>query len=250
MRLKCVSVNTGFYTDALQERYMNDSQLLELQEKLNYRFNDPGLLIKSLTHSSFTNDKTKSDAECNERLEFLGDSLLGMTVALLIYQTNPKLMEGSMTKLRAELVCERSLAELATELDLGSYLIIGKGEESGGGRARPSILADALEAVFAAMYLDGGFEPVMRLISELMHQRISNPPKTSSDYKTMLQEAIQGKQGQTLVYEIVDEQGPDHDKYFTSTVKLNGNEIGRGQGKSKKAAEQEAAKLAVNNVFK
>jgi len=224
---------------------MNELHLLELQNKLNYTFNDPSLLIKSLTHSSFANEGAKKDNASNERLEFLGDSLLGMTVALLIFNSKPELSEGQMTKLRAELVCESSLAELASELDLGAYILLGRGEKNTGGGKRPSILSDAIEAVIAAMYLDGGFEPVRKFVSDSFAPRLSNPSKGFSDYKTRLQETIQGKQGQTLVYELIDELGPDHDKFFTVDVKLNSLTLGTGKGKSKKRAEQEAAKAAI-----
>jgi len=227
---------------------MNKLQLKELQNKLNYEFKNPDLLLKSLTHSSYANESIRSADASNERLEFLGDSLLGMTVALMIYSKKPGLSEGQMTKLRAELVCERSLAELATELDLGDYLLLGRGEENGGGRGRPSILSDAFEAVIAAMYLDGGYEPVERLIITLFSSRTENPQLSYTDYKTRLQEITQCKPGQSLFYELSSEQGPDHAKSFTINVKLNGEIVGTGTGKSKKNAEQEAAKAALNNI--
>ena len=227
---------------------MNKMQLKELQEKLSYNFNEPALLVKSLTHSSFANESIRIENASNERLEFLGDSLLGMGVALLIYTTKPDLSEGQMTKLRAELVCERSLAAIALELDLGSYLLLGRGEENGGGRSRPSILSDAFEAVIAAMYLDGGYKPVEQLILALFASRISNPLPSYTDFKTRLQEIVQCKHGQFLAYELSGEKGPDHDKSFTVNVKLNGKVIGEGTGKSKKSAEQEAAKAAINNI--
>jgi len=224
---------------------MNEQQLTELQEKLNYIFNDPNLLIKSLTHSSYANEKMKSSSESNERLEFLGDSLLGMTVALLIYNNKPNLTEGKMTKLRAELICERSLATIALELNLGSYLLLSRGEENGGGRNRPSMIADAFEAVLAAVYLDGGYKPVERLISAFFVPLMNSPIHSYSDYKTVLQELVQVKPGQTLVYDKTGEYGPDHNKLFTVEVKLNGKTVGTGSGKSKKSAEQEAAKTAI-----
>ena len=228
--------------------YMNELQLNELQKKLNYEFKEPELLIKSLTHSSYANESIRSADASNERLEFLGDSLLGMTVALLIYNKKPNLSEGQMTKLRAELVCERSLAEIAMVLDLGTFLLLGRGEENGGGRGRPSILSDAFEAVIAAIYLDGGYEPIEQLITTLLSSRVDNPLPSYNDFKTSLQEIIQCKPGQSLVYELSSEQGPDHSKSFTVDVKLNGKTIGTGTGKSKKNAEQEAAKAAINNI--
>lgn len=225
---------------------MDEKNLQELQKKLGYCFNDPDLLINSLTHSSYANENTKKGVASNERLEFLGDSLLGIAISLLIYTTKPKLTEGQMTKLRAELVCERSLAELALELDLGSYLILGRGEENGGGRSRPSILSDTFEAVLAALYLDGGFEPLNQFITTCFKQRIDKPTRSVTDFKTLLQELTQVKQGQTLVYEKTNEHGPDHNKSFTVVVKLNGESLGTGVGKTKKHAEQEAAKASIS----
>jgi len=223
-------------------------KLEKLQEKLNYSFKDPTLLKSALTHSSYANENPKTSMPNNERLEFLGDSLLGMTVALLIYNNKNKQTEGQMTTQRAELVCEKSLASIASELDLGSYLFLGKGEENGGGRSRPSILADAFEAVLAAMYIDGGFEPIKEFISGCLETRLNRPVQIYKDYKTRLQEVVQLKQGQSLVYEMVSQQGPDHDKSFTVEVKVNGKTVGKGTGKSKKSAEQEAAKAAINVI--
>jgi len=227
---------------------MNEMQLKMLKDKLEYEFKNPALLKKALTHSSYANESIRNADASNERLEFLGDSLLGMAVALIIYNKKPSLSEGQMTKFRAELVCERSLAVLAKELDLGAYMLLGRGEENGGGRSRPSILSDAFEAIIGAMYLDGGYEPVEKLISKLLTPQVNNPVPGNNDFKTRLQEIIQCKPGQSLFYEISDEQGPDHAKQFTVDVKLNGKVIGTGSGKSKKNAEQEAAKAAVSNI--
>lgn len=225
---------------------MSEQNLMELQIKLNYRFNDPDLLKKSLTHSSYANENPELGMQSNERLEFLGDSLLGMTVALLIYEKKPELSEGQMTKLRSELVCEKSLAGLAQKLDIGLYLLLGRGEENTGGRSRPSILSDAFESVLAAMYIDGGYLAIEQFVSGIFKPLIENPVQMNSDYKTMLQEMVQVKSGQSLVYEKTDEYGPDHDKTFIVEVRLNGKTIGTGKGKSKKSAEQEAARIAVN----
>jgi len=227
---------------------MNEIQLKELQKKLGYVFTNPEILTQALTHSSYANESLKNAEASNERLEFLGDSLLGMTVALLIYNKKPNLSEGQMTKLRAELVCERSLATLALEFDLGKYLFLGRGEENGGGRSRPSILSDAFEAVVAAIYLDGGYDAAEQLISALLSSAVDNPLPSITDFKTHLQEIIQCKPGQSLVYKVSDEQGPDHAKSFTVDVKLNAKVIGTGIGKSKKNAEQEAAKAAISNI--
>jgi len=227
---------------------MNEQQLKELQEKLGYMFKNPALLYAALTHSSYANENKKSGAASNERLEFLGDSVLGMTVAVLIYESKPDMPEGKMTKLRAELVCEKSLASLAVSFGLGDYILLGRGEEKGSGRSRPSILADAFEAVLAAIYLDGGFEPVSRLINAHLAPRSDSLEPESSDYKTALQEMIQEKAGQTLSYHIIGESGPDHQKTFNVEVRLNGLSIGQGVGKSKKEAEQTAAKSALEDA--
>ena len=227
---------------------MDELKTEEFQKKLGYIFSDRELLIKALTHSSYANEAVNKNYESNERLEFLGDSLLGMSVALLIYESRPELSEGQMTKLRAQLVCEKSLASLAMQLGLGEYLLFGRGEQTGGGRSRPSILSDALEAIIAAVYLDGGYKPVEVLISSFFSAHISTPIKSVTDFKTQLQEMAQCKSGQTLVYELTDVQGPDHQKMFTAEVRFNGKSIGTGTGKSKKSAEQEAAKAAVEII--
>ena len=226
---------------------MNDTQIVELQGKLGYSFKDQALLKAALTHSSHANENKKNNAVSNERLEFLGDSVLGMTVAALIYKSKPNMPEGQMTKLRAELVCEKSLAALAVTFGLGEYLLLGRGEEKGGGRKRPSIMADAVEAVIAAVYLDGGFRPVTRLIKTHLAPGLDRLEPENTDYKTALQEVVQVKPGQSLGYQIVDESGPDHMKSFTVEVRLNGRAIGHGAGKSKKEAEQNAAKAALGD---
>jgi len=224
---------------------MDELKIKQLQEVIEYTFNDINLLVKSMTHSSYANEKIKKTEASNERLEFLGDSLLGMTIALLIFNIKPELSEGKMTKLRAELVNERSLAEVAAELDLGSYLLLGRGEINGGGRSRPSILSDAFEALIAAMYLDGGYKPVESLIFKLFTPRVNNPDCSFKDYKTELQELIQGKSGLSLAYAVTSEHGPDHNKVFTVEVKSKEKLLGTGTGKSKKLAEQSAAKSAL-----
>jgi len=227
---------------------MDGRQLVSLQEKLGYTFVNPDLLKNALAHSSYANASDSSGTSSNERLEFLGDSLLGMTVALLIYERRSDLTEGQMTKLRAGLVCEHSLAEVAAELDLGDYLLLGRGEIQGGGRGRPSILSDALEAVIAAMYLDGGFEPIKRFITACFVRRIEQPVLSNSDYKTLLQEMIQINAEKVISYAVIDEHGPDHDKSFVVEVRINDKPFGVGVGKSKKSAQQEAAKAAIEAI--
>jgi len=227
---------------------MEDLRLSKLQDKLDYTFKDPALLKAALTHSSYANENKKSGAASNERLEFLGDSVLGMTVSTLIYKDRPDMPEGDMTRLRAELVCEKSLAALAVKLGLGEYILLGRGEEKGQGRKRPSILADAVEAVLAAIYLDGGFRPVTKLIRKYLDPRTYLAEFENTDYKTALQEVIQEKSGQLLTYSTTGESGPDHSKLFTVEVWINGDFIARGTGKSKKEAEQAAAQTALGEL--
>lgn len=227
---------------------MDEQKLKQLQDNIDYTFNDITLLTRSMTHSSYANETVKNADASNERLEFLGDSLLGMTVALLIFKIEPKLSEGKMTKLRAGLVNEGSLADIAMELDLGSFLLLGRGEKAGGGQNRPSILSDAFEALIAAMYLDGGYLPIENLITKLFTPKLTDPVNSYKDYKTELQEVIQGKTGDKLIYSVTDEIGPDHNKTFTVEVKIQEKVLGSGKGKSKKNAEQDAARAALSSA--
>ena len=215
-----------------------------LEEKLGYTFTNPALLENALTHSSFANENKSRGAQSNERLEFLGDSVLGMVTADYLYRVHPDLPEGVLTRTRAALVCEESLAEVAGLLDLGSYLKLGKGEEAGGGRERPSIVADAVEAVIAAIYLDGGIGSARKVIRRFILDR-EEEKAASRDYKTALQELIQRESGQVLSYRLTGSSGPDHAKIFSVEVDLNGVTVGAGRGHSKKEAEQMAAKTAI-----
>ncbi len=217
-----------------------------LEERLGYSFRNRALLETALTHSSYANENRASGIVCNERLEFLGDSVLGVTVADFLYRHFPDMPEGRMTRLRAELVCEQSLHRVALELHLGDYLRLGKGEEHNGGRGRASILSDAVEAVIAAMYLDAGMETAAEFIHRCLLddvRAIETPSFT--DYKTSLQELVQRHSGQVLSYELVGEEGPDHAKTFRVQVCLNGEPLGRGTGRTKKEAEQTAAANAL-----
>ena len=217
-----------------------------LEERLGYSFRNRALLETALTHSSYANENRASGIVCNERLEFLGDSVLGVTVADFLYRHFPDMPEGRMMRLRAELVCEHSLHRVALELHLGDYLRLGKGEEHNGGRKRASILSDAVEAVIAAMYLDAGMETAAGFIHRCLLddvRAIETP--TFTDYKTSLQELVQRHSGQVLSYELVGEEGPDHAKTFRVQVCLNGDPIGRGTGRTKKEAEQTAAANAL-----
>ena len=222
---------------------------MTLEEKLGYTFRSKAYLEEALNHSSYANEHRSEGARSNERLEFLGDSVLGFITAEYLYETHPDLPEGELTRIRAALVCEQSLHEVALKLDLGDYLKLGRGEEAGGGRTRPSILADATEAVFAAVYLDGGMDSVSALIHRVLLHRAYEQvvEKKRRDYKTALQEWVQRKADQVLTYHLVDEQGPDHNKTFVVEVRLNGEVIGTGTGRSKKGAEQAAAKLGLES---
>lgn len=215
-----------------------------LEEKLGYRFHDISLLEKALTHSSYANEHHLGGINSNERLEFLGDSVLGMVTADSLYRTFPELPEGDLTRLRASLVCENSLVLVAQALELGAYLRLGKGEEACGGRTRPSIIADAVEAVLAAVYLDGGIGEARRLIERFILSNLSRAHEASRDHKTALQELVQRRSGQVLSYHLIGESGPDHAKRFTMEVRLNGEAVGSGTGRSKKEAEQMAARAA------
>ena len=218
-----------------------------LEEKLGYQFTDRSLLENALTHSSYANENRSRGVQSNERLEFLGDSVLGMVTADYLYRTHPDLPEGDLTRTRAALVCEDSLVEVAQRLDLGAYLKLGRGEETGGGRERPSIVADAVEAVLAAVYLDGGIGSARKLIQRFILDK-EEEKCASRDYKTALQELVQRESGQVLGYKLIGSQGPDHAKIFSVEVDLNGASIGQGRGRSKKEAEQMAAKAAIGKL--
>lgn len=215
----------------------------ELQNRIDYHFRDTALLGRALTHSSYANEAHQNGGD-NERLEFLGDSVLGFITADYLFSHHKNFPEGELTKLRAYAVCEKSLFSFAKEIDLGKYLRLGKGEEHTGGRMRPSLLSDAFEAVIAAIYLDGGLEEAKRFVLRFVVPCVESKP-TFRDYKTMLQEVVQQNQGETLEYVLVSETGPDHDKHFAVEVHLNSNVIGHGVGGSKKKAEQNAAKEAL-----
>ena len=211
-----------------------------LQEKLGYRFKNEDLLITALTHSSYANEK---GTVCNERLEFLGDAVLGFVSANYLYN-NYDFPEGELTKHRAARVCEKALCVFAAELDIGSCMLLGKGEDRMGGRSKPSMLADAFEAVLAAVFLDGGLEEASKIALRYVarHDFLDD----SKDYKTILQEIVQRNKEESVEYVLIDESGPAHDKSFTVEVHLNSNVLGRGMGKSKKNAEQRAAKEALS----
>ena len=218
-----------------------------LEEKLGYTFRDKNLLLHALTHSSYANEHRSAGLTSNERLEFLGDSVLGMVVADYLFHAHPNMPEGELTRTRAALVREGSLHEVANALNLGSYLQLGKGEDAGGGRTRPSILADATEAMLAAVYLDGGIEPVRAIIRKFILDK-EQEKAVDRDYKTALQELVQRTPGQVISYQLVDELGPDHARVFVMDVSVSGTVVGQGRGRTKKEAEQLAARAALEKL--
>lgn len=217
----------------------------QLQNELNFIFKDITLLNGALIHSSYANEHRKSNMIHNERLEFLGDSVLNLAVSDYIYKKYPYYPEGNLTKIRATVVCESALALIAKKIKLGNYLLLGKGEEATGGRNRDSILADALEALIGAMYLDKGFRDAQKFVIRLLEREIIEASKKGElfiDYKTKLQETLQRNRKAGIEYKIVKEEGPDHDKKFHILALIDEEEFGRGYGRSKKEAEQMAAK--------
>ena len=220
-----------------------------LETRINYHFKNSGLLKTALTHSSYVNEHPREHAECYERLEFLGDSILGMVTAELLYRWAPSLPEGKMTRIRAELVCEESLHRVALELGLGQWMRLGRGEENSNGRERPSILADMVEAVIAAIYLDGGMEAATQFIRRRVLNRADDYIlNRSRDNKTELQELVQQNTGSTIRYEMMGESGPDHNKRFSYAVYVNDVLAGEGEGRTKKEAEQAAAGSALSRM--
>ncbi len=217
------------------------------EKNINYNFKNPALLKEALTHSSFSNERKENAVHNNERLEFLGDAVLSIVISDYLFKNHTDLPEGELTKIRSKIVCESTLGECSRRIDLGEYMFFGKGEEMTGGRKRTSILADAFEALIASIYLDGGIDNATRFIMTFMKDFIHNAinGKVFLDYKTHLQEIVQIRKDNKIKYEIIGEEGPDHCKLFYTQVKLNDIVIGYGKGRSKKEAEQEAAKMAI-----
>lgn len=220
------------------------SDLKELQERIGYQFREERLLRQALTHSSYANEKHMKKLSDNERLEFLGDAVLEVTSSEFLYRNHPTMPEGDLTKFRASLVCEPTLALCTKEMKLGDYLYLGKGEEQTGGRERKSILSDALEAVIGAIYLDGGFEAAKRFVERFILTDIEHK-KLFFDSKTLLQEIVQAQYEEALHYELLGEEGPDHNKQFRVEARIGERAVGEGRGRTKKAAEQEAAYQAL-----
>jgi len=221
----------------------------DLEAAIGYRFKNITLLQNALTHSSYANERWHDSLMSNERLEFLGDSILGMVVAEYLYRNFANRPEGELTRMRADMVCESSLARIAERVNLGKHLLLGHGEEQGGGRNRPSILADAVESVIAASFLDGGMAAAEGLIRRFVLCNVPVSKLKNLDYKTSLQELVQQKKNQQLSYQLTGESGPDHDKEFFVDVLLNGAVVGKGTGSSKKRAEQDAARAAIEALF-
>ena len=221
----------------------------QLQDTIHYQFQNPIFLEVALPHSSYANERWHNSLLSNERLEFLGDSVLGMLVAEYLYRNFPNRPEGELTRMRADMVCETTLASAANRIGLGNHLLLGHGEEQGGGRSRDSILADAMEPVIAACFLDGGLEAAARFVKRFILVEVPVSRPHNMDYKTALQELVQQKKNQTLTYTLVGQSGPDHDKVFAVEVCLNGETVGSGSGSSKKRAEQMAAKSAMEKLF-
>lgn len=223
-------------------------QLEVLEQKIEYTFQNKELLRQALTHSSYANEK-KIASGSNERLEFLGDSILGMVVAEFMYHHYPKDPEGELTRNRALLVCEESLFEVATQLGLGEHLLLGRGERSGG-RKRVSIQADAVEAILAAVYLDGGIASAKAIIQKYILTKDPKKLTAGRDYKTALQEEVQKVAGRTISYQLTGQEGPDHNKRFFISVSIDDEVMGTGEGSTKKEGEQIAARMALEKLTK
>ena len=231
---------------------MPAENMQRLEERIGYQFQTPALLTTALTHTSFVNEQRGDRAESNERLEFLGDSVLSLTVCKYLYRVYPGLPEGRLTVLRKNLVCQRALADYATQIGLGRYLLLGRGEEKDG-REKPKLLEDAFEALLGAMYLDAGdLETVETFLLPFLRVELSKMQEELiplEDYKTLLQQYVQQTPGEELRYEKVSEEGPDNAKTFSVRVLINSNEFGRGKGSSKKEAEQNAAREALKRYL-
>ena len=226
-----------------------EDKLKELEKRIGYKFQDFSLLKHALMHSSYTNEKHLPKYQCNERLEFLGDAVLELVSSEFLFLENPKEPEGKLTKTRASMVCEPSLAFCARDIELGSYLLLGKGEEATGGRTRESVTSDAMEALIGAIYLDGGFANAKEFIHRFILKDLENK-KLFFDSKTILQEIVQANFKEVISYHLIGEEGPDHNKIFEVEARIGGKAWGRGKGSSKKSAEQQAAYEAILNLRK
>ena len=228
---------------------MKNRKLTELEDKIGYEFSDKSLLERAMRHSSYANEKHLPKYECNERLEFLGDAVLELVSSEFLFFEHKQKPEGELTKLRASMVCEPALAYCAGEIELGDFLFLGKGEDANGGRLRASITSDAMEALIGAIYLDGGFANAKEFIHEFILKDMENK-RLFYDSKTILQEIVQGEHGDAIHYELLEESGPDHDKSFKVAVYIGEKTYGIGVGRTKKAAEQEAAYKSILQLGK
>ena len=221
-----------------------NKRLRELEQKIGYKFRDFSLLERAMMHSSYTNERHLPKYQCNERLEFLGDAVLELVSSEFLFKGSPKMPEGELTKTRASMVCEPSLALCARDIDLGSYLLLGKGEEATGGRMRDSVTSDAMEALIGAVYLDGGFTSAKEFIHRFVLTDLEDK-KLFYDSKTILQEMVQAEKLGTITYRLVKTEGPDHNKSFHTEVLIGNKVSGKGVGRTKKASEQQAAYEAI-----
>lgn len=230
---------------------MSDFSFERLQQDLGYAFSDPQLPLQALTHKSFSNEQREPDVLHNERLEFLGDAVLELAVSARIYRLYPQIPEGGLTRIRAEVVCEKGLARIARRLRLGAGLRLGRGEEKCGGRTKDSLLSDALEALIGAVFLEGGFDAACRVVEKVFGSELDRQAniRYGTDYKTALQETLQARFGQLPEYRTVKVDGPDHGRVFTIEVSFDGRVLGSGAGSSKKQAEQKAASEALLHSF-
>lgn len=230
----------------------NNKKVVELQSIVGYTFNEIERLRQAVTHSSFANEHRNMYIKDNERLEFLGDAILDLIISEYLFNKYKEMPEGDLSKIRASIVCEASLAKIARKINLGEYILLGKGEEMTGGRTRASILADAFEAVTGSIFVDGKFEDVREFLQRTLINEVDDISIQDlyTDYKTLLQENIQRESTLPIRYEVVEEKGPDHDKNFYVAVYHGEVSLGKGVGKSKKEAEQDAAKIAIDNLTK
>jgi len=226
------------------------NNISQLEDKVGYNFKDKGVISTAITHSSYANERKTKKIKYNERIEFLGDSVLSLVISEYLYKMYPDLPEGELTVTRAKIVCENSLSKGAIDIGLGNFLLLGKGEELSGGRNKISILSDAFEALIGAIYLDGGFNTAREFILKYMENIIKScvEGKIFYDFKTQLQEIVQQNGEQHISYNVVDESGPDHNKAFVTEVRINDVITGHGKGHSKKESEQNAAKDALNKL--
>lgn len=243
IRKKGNNQKTGVFPEKVRELFE------QLQSELNVSFNNKNLLYQAFTHSSYVNEHRRKLFTDNERLEFLGDAVLELSVSKFLFEKYPQMSEGELTKLRASIVCEPSLVIFANELEFGRYVLLGKGEELTGGRERPALLADVFESFVGALYLDQGLERVVAFLEKVVFPKVELGAFSHvMDFKSQLQEMVQQSNNGVLHYEIVDEKGPAHNRTFVSRVLLNEQELGLGRGKSKKEAEQQAAQSAMQKL--